>query len=130
MNDTAKKEKKLVIKGLAAICAGVLNGALGTGGGIIILALCTLDTREEGLDGKEAFARTVLCMIPMTLISAFIYTASNDGVLLSAMPYLPVAAIGGILGGMLLDRVKTGFVRVLFSVLLIAASAVSMVRAL
>ncbi len=113
---------------LAGILAGFANGLLGAGGGIItVFALSKVMSGQ--MNGKnDTFANALCVMLPLSLLSCIIYAArghmsvSGFGVLI-----LP-AIVGGVIGGLLLGRLKAVFMKRLFSGLVIISGILLIVR--
>lgn len=109
------KTKKQIKKVLASLFAGILNGFLGTGGGVpLYFALA-----KEG--GKSAYATASVGVLLLSLQTLFLYRGA--AVLPeSVSPFLPFLAIaGGALGTVLLGRVKLFTLRLIFALLLLAS---------
>ena len=114
-----QKRRLLLLGGLAA---GFLNGLLGAGGGIVILwALSMLNPIHSAEDIRNNFAAAIACILPMTALSALLYTdnANLDWTSLSGM-ILP-AALGGISGALLLGKINTNLLKKIFALLVIFA---------
>ena len=109
---------------LTGIAAGVINGLLGTGGGILALLMLARWQRRTASDASKedaraAYATSLAAMLPVSLLSLLQYTAKG-GIDLSAFtPYLLPALAGGLVGGVLLDRVRLPLLRTLFAALLL-----------
>lgn len=110
------KSKKKIL--LASILAGILNGLLGTGGGVPL----TLMLSENGSE-KQAYATASLGVLLLSLQTVFLYRGS--AVPFSEIsPLLPyVAVIGGALGAFFLGRIKVNLLRLLFAGLLTFSGA-------
>ncbi|MBQ1848348.1 MAG: sulfite exporter TauE/SafE family protein [Clostridia bacterium] len=125
MNCRHKDEIIFAFAGLCAVFAGVLNGFIGTGGGVIIYfilkKLCRSDT-------KKAFATVTLTALPVTALSAAIYENLHGGVFTLSLPYLIPAVLGGVCGAALLCRVKTGAIKAAFSLMLVVSGALILFR--
>ena len=107
-----KKSIKMHIP--AALAAGLLNGLLGTGGGVP-LYFSLSRTQSD----KRAYATSSVGILLLSLQTVFLYRG-NAVSLLSVSPFLLFAAIlGGATGALLLGRLKTDLLRLLFSALLI-----------
>lgn len=106
---------------LAAFLAGGLNGLLGTGGGmVLVFSLGTLLGREKG---KEVFILSSFGILVFSLVSALTYT-SGGSLADAALPrYALPAAGGGIIGALLLDKLKLFWLKKIFAVLLLYAGA-------
>lgn len=108
----------------AAVLAGIVNGLLGAGGGVIMLYVikAVLSLGEgEGDVGKDTFASVVAVMLPVSLISAISYGAAGN-VSMKEMQILTLPAIvGGIIGAYLTDKLPTRVIRGIFAVLVIVS---------
>lgn len=111
----------LQILAVTALFAGIINGFLGTGGGIIImLALGFLEIGGTGDDSlRDRFATVIAVILPLSVISTFSY---GDKVNFhAASGYILPGILGGIVGAFLLDKISVKFVKRLFSIMVIWA---------
>lgn len=110
-----KKKVAATLAGAAA--AGLLNGIFGAGGGIILVYLYSklID------DGRDLFASVVMSAAAMSAVSAvtYLFDGAVDTSLLAR--YAIPALVGGAIGGLVVDKVKTGWLRMIFAVLLIVS---------
>ncbi len=103
----------------AGLAAGLANGLLGAGGGIIVTyALVYLLGDEKGA-GKDVFANVVAAMLPMTAVSAVIYALRGNLDIDQSAPFLLPAVIGGVVGALLLGRINTGGLKKVFAALVV-----------
>lgn len=109
-----KMKAKAALTGAAA---GIINGLLGTGGGI---AAVPLFTGWAGLDEKKALATTVMTILPLCALSAVIYGLRRGFEWGQAWPYLAGGLVGGIVAGLLYGRMSPMWLRRGFGALLIA----------
>ncbi|MBR3865271.1 MAG: TSUP family transporter [Clostridia bacterium] len=97
--------------------AGIVNGLLGSGGGIILVPLFLSWIK---LDGKKAFATSVSTTLPMSLATmAVCFFGGNIPSFSKALPYLIGGGVGGIVAGTLLKKLPTLWLRRIFGALLI-----------
>lgn len=107
----------------AGVAAGLANGLLGAGGGIIItFAFAKLLGNHEDA-GRDIFANVVAAMLPMTAISAIIYALGGKFDIKESAPFLLPAVIGGIIGALLLGKINTKWLKRIFAVLVIFSGA-------
>ena len=125
MNCRRKDEIIFAFAGLCAVFAGVLNGFVGTGGGIVMLFI--LKKLYKG-DAKKAFASVTASVLPMAALSAYVYERSSPGIFRSSLYYLLPAAAGGICGAALFGRIKTKTLKFIFSVMLIISGVTAVTR--
>ncbi len=97
----------------AALAAGLTNGLLGTGGGIIALPLLYSALKDE----KEAHASVVLFILPLSLLSAVIYRKDIEPNLL--LPLCAGAALGGAAGAFLLKKAPVGIIKIIFGLIVL-----------
>ena len=101
----------------AGLSIGLLNGLLGTGGGMIAIPVLGL----LGCTGKRAHATSLSVILPLTVLSAGLYIYSGRVDLWQAAAYIPGGLAGAAIGGLLLNRVSPVILRKLFALLLIYA---------
>ena len=111
---------------LTGLAAGLVNGLLGTGGGILVVLM--LGYLYPKLPPKDRFACALTVMLPTSLVSVFFW-ARELPELPFILRYVIPAAAGGLLGGFLLDKIKTKWLAKLFALLTIYAGAVMLIRA-
>lgn len=114
MNLSAKNKWILVI--FSAV-AGFVNGFLGGGGGVIVVALLLSAIK---LNQKNAQATALLVILPLTLVSAAVYIFKG---LVDWTPTLWVTlgvVTGGVLGALLLSKLKSNVIKIIFAIVLIA----------
>lgn len=99
-----KKQLQKYGKYLSGALAGVVNGAFGAGGGMVLLPLLSATT---DLKQHELFASSVCIILPMSLVSAGAYLLRGGSFAAEAVPYLLGGALGGIAAGLLLKRLPT-----------------------
>ncbi len=111
---------------LTGLAAGLVNGLLGTGGGILVVLM--LGYLYPKLPQKDRFACALTVMLPTSLVSVFFWARELPELPLILRYVIPAAA-GGLLGGFLLDKIKTKWLAKLFALLTIYAGAVMLIRA-
>ncbi len=103
----------------AGVLAGMLNGFLGSGGGIIIVFVTGLLLPQR--DPKDIFATAVLSVLPMSIVSTYFYYRGGGISITDYAPYYASALFGGILGAVLLDKISTALLKTIFAVLMLWA---------
>ncbi len=116
---------KLLAVGLAA---GTLNGLLGAGGGIIIVYAVTRLLPEVAADKNGAFSTALCVMLPVSVLSAVIYSTRGHMSLEGFGIFILPAIIGGALGGLLLGKIKQDLLKRLFAVLIVISGIILIVR--
>ncbi len=112
MKENSKKANTK--RAVCALSAGILNGLLGTGGGVPLYFLLS----REGA-GRGAYATASVGVLLLSLSTVFLYR--GGAVSLSRVtPFLPfLAVLGGTLGALLLGKINTRALRFAFSLLLL-----------
>ena len=113
---------------LVGVAAGMLNGLLGAGGGIIIVyAVTRLKLCAEG-DKNGAFSTALCVMLPVSVVSCLVYMSrghtSPEGFGVFILP----AVIGGALGGILLGRVRPDILKRAFAGLIVISGIILIMR--
>ena len=126
-----KAARAALIPLVTGIAAGAVNGLLGAGGGIVvILVLGTLARRAGSTPASERDipAASLLSMLPVSVLSAAQYASAGRLEIASFAPLLLPTLIGGVVGGILLDRLKLPLLNKLFALLLIVSGGRMLLR--
>ncbi len=102
-----------------AVCggaAGLINGFFGAGGGMVLVPLLIHLGR---LPDKEAFASSIAIILPLCIVSLFVYGKAGALPLRDAWPYLLGGFLGGLLGGLLFRRVPPQLLHRIFGALIV-----------
>lgn len=126
---------------LGGVFAGIINGFLGTGGGILLWFLLEkiykgnkaknqkqekqkyddYDEYDE-YDEKDAFASVLPVTCALSVISVVMYIIKGKiNFSFDNLIYLPSAIVGGICGAYLLNKIKVEWLKHIFSFLVIYA---------
>ena len=113
---------------LMGVIAGLANGLLGAGGGIIVIYALNTVFKNEFTDEREVFANALCVMLPISAVScvgyAFMERMSVDGLSAFIIP----AIVGGVCGGFLLGRINATFLKKLFAVIVIYSGLILMIK--
>ena len=121
--------KNNIILSVSSVTSGVMNGFVGTGGGIILyFVLKFLNRHEKTTDMKDIMATVISVVIPMSVVSSVIYMVKGNIIYKELPVYLPAALIGGIIGAFLLDKLKFKIVKKLFAAMIIYAGIRMMLK--
>ena len=113
---------KVTLIALTGFASGIINGVFGTGGGIVLVfLLAKLMKEEKGYSPRDAFATVILTVLPMSLLSAYMYIKEGSVSIKAAYEYLPAASLGGVTGALLLDKINLKFLKKLFALLVVYA---------
>lgn len=111
------------------LLAGIVNGIFGTGGGIItIFLLSHVPAIKNSFDKKDIFAMTLFSCFITSVFSALTYLGEGKISLSQSAPYILPSFVGGILGSLLLDKIKAKIVSKIFSILVIYAGIMLILR--
>ena len=111
--------KRKILGFLGGVAAGLLNGLLGAGGGMIAVPLL----EALGVEGKQAHATSLAVIVPLSLVSAGVYWARGWVSPGEALVFLPGGLLGALLGAKLLARANTAWVKGGFALLLLWGAA-------
>ncbi len=101
---------------LSGAAAGLVNGLLGAGGGMVLVPLLV---RWCALEDKRAFATAISIILPLCLVSTFVYARKAPLPLADAWPYLLGGAAGGVFGGLLFKRVSANLLHKLLGAVIL-----------
>lgn len=113
--DIPAKNKWILV--IFSALSGFINGFLDGGGGVIVVALLLTVVK---LNQKNAQATALLVILPLTVVSAVVYLIRGS---VDWVPTLWVTlgvVVGGILGALLLSKLKSNVAKIIFAVVLIA----------
>lgn len=102
--------------GIAGALAGIANGFFGGGGGMVLVPLLA---GPCGLSQREAFANSVLIILPLCALSSAIYFFRGSLELMTALPYLLGGLAGGFLGGKLFKGLNVDWLRRVFALFIL-----------
>lgn len=109
-----------------SFAAGMINGTLGAGSGIVFMLLSSIISNNG--DGKNRYSFAMTCVFIISLISLILYpsSASSNIPLTALIPAVVCGVIGGTGGAILKDKVKISWLNLAFALLTIY-SGLSMV---
>ena len=107
--------KELVI----GLGAGIICGLFASGGGMILVPafIYLLNMKEV-----EARATSILCILPMVVISGIFYYQNHYINIKSGILCAIGGIIGGIIGAKLLNKIPEKYIKITFTTFLIYAS--------
>ncbi len=113
------KRSKRGILALSSIAAGLCNSLIGAGGGIILSFCLNRYFAEDFDDKRNIYVNSQASMIPGCALSCVLYSIKGmlrvSGFSVLAIP----AVIGGFIGSMLLPKIKVGWLKTAFALLVI-----------
>ena len=114
---------KRCILATASVISGFCNALIGAGGGIILSYALTRLAQDDFPDKRDVYVNAQAAMIPGCALSCLIYASrgslNTTGFSIYAIP----AAIGGIIGSILLSKIKNVWIAKLFALLVIWSGA-------
>ena len=100
---------------LGGLGAGVINGLLGAGGGMVVVPLLS----AMGARGKRSHATALMVIVPLSAVSAVLYLVQGRVGFADALPWLPGSLLGAYLGSRLMPKIATGWLKLLFGGLML-----------
>ncbi len=113
---------------LVGFFAGAVNGLLGAGGGIIIVIGVGKIFGSRMSDKNDAFATALCVMLPVSVLSCVIYALRGNMRLDGFGIFIIPALLGGAVGGLLLGKLSTKFIKKLFAGLVVISGILLIVR--
>ncbi|MBO7310856.1 MAG: sulfite exporter TauE/SafE family protein [Clostridia bacterium] len=113
---------------LVGVAAGMLNGLLGAGGGIIVVYAVTRFKLCEHGDKNGAFSTALCVMLPVSVVSCIIYAVRGHTSLQGFGVFILPAVIGGALGGIFLGRIKPDILKKAFAGLIVISGIILIMR--
>lgn len=96
---------------------GVVNILLGAGGGMLTVPLY----KKMGMSQKQSQINAVATILPISIISAYIYIHNGDVKISDAYVYLIPGLVGSIAGTFFIKKISNKTLTILFSVFMIWA---------
>lgn len=118
-----KKKKRWFLDVIWGGFIGFVNGFLGSGGGMIAVPILE---KLKKFSNKEAHATAIAVILPLSLVSAVIYSFNFEldwviiGILSGAV------TLGGIFGSIFLKKFSGKVIRIIFAVLMFVAGVYSL----
>lgn len=100
----------------AGLCAGIINGLLGAGGGMVLVPLLT---KLTSLKDDEVFPASVSIIFPISLISLLFAWGAGAPDWSTALPYLLGSAGGGIAAGLFSKRIPVKWLHRILGILIL-----------
>lgn len=105
------------------IFAGLVNGLLGAGGGILIVFGLTPLLAHDKEGRRDVFANALAVMFPVSIVSMINYASAGRFSLDGFALYLIPCVIGGFIGALLLGRLKISLLQKAFALIVIWSGA-------
>ena len=121
---TAAEGKNPWMLAAAGLIAGFINGLIGAGGGVFIVR------SAAKLPPRDIYATALAVMLPISAVSAISYARLGVWHGEGAAVFILPAVAGGIAGALLLDRLHTGLLRLIFSAVAVYSGLTMLMRSL
>lgn len=121
-----KKWVQVVLLIALGLLVGFVNGFLGAGGGMLLVP-CIIPILK--METKVAHATAILIILPISLVSGIIYALKGSFDFDIFLPCLIGTVVGGVLGTFILSKLKSDIITAIFSVVMIAAGVIMIVKA-
>ena len=124
----SEAKKRSMLFALAGILSGIVNGLLGTGGGILtVLFLSKIYAKDSSYSTKDIFAITLCSSVIMSMASLLFYLSSGCFSVSDSALYMLAAVPGGVLGAILLEKLSSKTMKLIFALLVVWAG-ISMIK--
>ena len=118
-----KNSKKTVLFSiLTGAFAGLINGLFGGGGGMVVVPMLSTLLKYQS---KKAHATAILIILPLSIVSGILYLTFGKFESSIGIPVVIGVIVGGIIGALLLSKISSKWVRLIF-VLAMAGAGVKM----
>ncbi|MCT4605331.1 MAG: sulfite exporter TauE/SafE family protein [Marinisporobacter sp.] len=104
---------------LLGFTAGLINGLFGSGGGTLLVPGMFF---LLGIEQHKSHATTISVILPLALISSFVYMTQGMIVLDVTLKIILGGMIGGYLGAKLLSKLPSYLLRKVFAIFMIIAA--------
>ena len=121
-----KKWVQVVLLIALGLLVGFVNGFLGAGGGMLLVP-CIIPILK--METKVAHATAILIILPISLVSGVIYALKGSFNFDIFLPCLIGTVVGGVLGTFILSKLKSDIITAIFSVVMIVAGVIMIVKA-
>ena len=99
---------------LAGGAAGIVNGLLGAGGGMVLVPMLGFSGQ---LEEAEIFPASVCIILPMCLVT--LWQAGGALPWQDALPYLAGSTLGGVMAGLLGRKIPVKFLHRVLGILIL-----------
>ena len=110
------------------LAAGLINGLLGTGGGIILVFAISYFCKNTLPDRRDVCANALVVTLVLTLLSTTLYIGGGNAPPADLSRFVLPGAVGGLAGGFLLGKITPTALGKLFAVLLVVSGIFMLVR--
>ena len=120
-------------RGVLRLCtfgllAGAVNGLLGAGGGILIVFGLSPLLPHDPEGQRDVFANALAVMFPISIVSVIGYAMAGRFSLDGFAHYLIPCVLGGVLGALLLGKLKISLLQKLFAIIVVWSGIYMVIR--
>jgi uncharacterized membrane protein YfcA len=121
--------KNLLTLALAGSLAGLCNGLLGAGGGVVLVLFLSKMIKKDEEAQRSVYANALCVMLPLSFLTLMRYGGPIPFSELRLAPeFVLGAALGGLLGGIILGKLSKRLTGRLFAVLTVVSGILMLVR--
>lgn len=113
-----KSKTKKILLPFAGIFIGFVNGFFGGGGGMLLVPTLRF---LGGLDQKKSQATALSIILPIAVISAFIYTIKGAFNFPIGLSVTSGVVSGGIIGACILNKIPNKMLSIIFYIVMLVA---------
>ena len=114
-----KKEiKRSLLAVITGVLAGLINGIFGGGGGMVVVPMLIKFLK---CPPKKAHATAILIILPLSILSGILYAMFGNFDLKVGIPVGIGVIAGGLVGALLLSKLSSKWVTIIFSIVMVAA---------
>ena len=99
------------------VLLGIVNGLFGAGGGTIAVRLL----KSCGADQKQAHASSLAIILPLSIVSAVIYSINGNIDFMLSLKLIPFGIIGSLLGTFIMKKIDPSWLKRIFAAVMIYA---------
>ena len=114
------RSKRRLYELILGVVAGILNGFFGGGGGTVVVVMLIAILHKNP---RVAHATAILIILPLCVVSAFIYSVFGNFDLNVGVGATIGVIIGGVIGSFLLRKISPKWLSIVFSVVMSVAGA-------
>ncbi len=111
--------KKVITRDITGLVIGFANGLFGSGGGAIAVYAIQKKLKVET---HKSHATAIAVMLPLSLISLFIYSGKSEVDLMTAFVISAGGIIGGIIGAKTLTKIPKNLLHKIFGTFMILSA--------
>ncbi len=112
------KPKRRFYELILGIVAGILNGFFGGGGGTVVVVILITMLKKNP---RIAHATAILIILPLSIVSAVVYSAFGSFDLSVGVCVTIGVIIGGVIGAFILKKISPKWLSIIFAIVMTVA---------